>query len=161
MIIKFMLNNMKKNLDADPSDKLSEVLRNDFGLLSVNSSCNTGRCGGCTVLKDNLPVPACMVRMFTVRNSNILTYEYISTTKEFETITKVFESIGCNFCQFCRHGKLLVIYSLVMGKSQLTDKDIYEALSGNICNCTDFQSMANGIKMALNAIKRGKRADRR
>ena len=161
MIIRFMLNNMKKNLDADPSDKLSDVLRDDFGLLSVNSGCNTGRCGGCTVLKDNIPVPACMVRMFSVRNANILTYEYISTTKEFETITKVLEAMGCNFCDFCKHGKMMTIYSLVINSGQLTDKDIYEALSGNICNCTDFQSMAAGIKLAVNAINRGKRAERR
>ncbi len=156
-----MLNNMKKNLDADPNDKLSDVLRDDFGLLSVNSCCNTGRCGGCTVLKDNIPVPSCMVRMFSVRNSNILTYEYISTTKESETITKVLNAMGCNFCNFCKHGKLVTIYSLVQSSAQLTDKDVYEALSGNICNCTDFQSMAAGVKLALNAIKRGKRAERK
>ena len=161
MIIRFMLNNMKKNLDADPSDKLSDVLRDDFGLLSVNSGCNTGRCGGCTVLKDNIPVPACMVRMFSVRNANILTYEYISTTKEFETITKVLEAMGCNFCDFCKHGKMMTIYSLVINSGQLTDKDIYAALSGKTCNCTEFQSMAAGIKLAVNAIKRGKRAERR
>ena len=152
MIIRFMLNNMKKNLDADPADKLSDVLREDFGLLSVNSCCNTGRCGGCTVLKDNIPVPACMVRMFSVRNSNILTYEYISTTKEFETITNVLGAMGC---------KMITVYSLVMNATPLSDKEIYEALSGNICNCTDFQSMAAGIRLAINAIKRGKRAERR
>lgn len=161
MIIKFMLNNMKKNLDAGPDDKLSDVLRDDFGLLSVNSCCNTGRCGGCTVLKDNIPVPACMVKMFSVRNSNILTYEYISTTKEFETITKVLDAMGCNFCNFCKHGKMITIYSLIQNAVPLTDKDIYEALSGNICNCTDFQSMAAGIKLAINAIKRGKRGERK
>ena len=161
MIIKFMLNNMKKNLDANPADKLSDVLRNDFGLLSVNSSCNTGHCGGCTVLKDNIPVPACMVRMFSVRNANILTYEYISTTTEFATITKVLEALGCNFCDFCKYGKMITIYYLVKNSAQLSDKDIYEALSGNICSCTDFQSMSAGIKLAINAIKRGKRAERR
>ncbi|MBR4158882.1 MAG: iron-sulfur cluster-binding protein [Spirochaetia bacterium] len=157
MIIRFMLNNMKKNLDADPADKLSDVLRDDFGLQSVNSGCNTGRCGGCTVLKDNIPVPACMVKMFSVRNSNILTYEYISTTIEFETITKVLNAMGCNFCDFCKHGKMITIYSLIMNGIPLTDKEIYDALSGNICNCTDFQSMATGIRLAMNAIKRGKR----
>ena len=161
MIIKFTLNNMKKNLDADPSDKLSDVLRDDFGLLSVNSGCNTGRCGGCTVLKDNIPVPACMVRMFSVRNSNILTYEYISTTKDFETITKVLNAMGCNFCDFCKHGKMITIYALLQGGGPLTNKDIYEALSGNICNCTDFESMATGISLALNTLKRGKRAERK
>ena len=161
MIIKFILNNMKKNLEADPNDKLSEVLRNDFGLRSVNSCCNTGHCGGCTVLKDNMPVPACMVRMFSVRNSSILTYEYISTTKEFSTISSVLETGGCHFCEFCRYGKMLTIYSMVMNSAQLTDNDIYEKLSGNICNCTDFQSLATAIRQAINAIKRGKRAEHR
>lgn len=161
MIIRFMLNNMKKNLDADPADKLSDVLRDDFGLQSVNSCCNTGRCGGCTVLKDNLPVPACMVRMFSVRNSSILTYEYISTTKEFEIIKEVLEAMGCNFCDFCKHGKLITIYSLIMNSVPLTEKEIYEALSGNICNCTDFQTLAGAIRLAVNSIKRGKRAERK
>jgi aerobic-type carbon monoxide dehydrogenase small subunit (CoxS/CutS family) len=161
MIIKFMLNNMKKNLDADPGDTLSDVLRNDFGLRSVNSCCNTGRCGGCTVLKDNIPVPACMVKMFSVRNSNILTYEYISTTKEFKEITKVLEAMGCSFCDFCKHGKMITIYSLLQSSVQLSEKDVYEALSGNICNCTDFQTMAAGVKLAVNTLKRGKRAERK
>ena len=161
MIIRFMLNNMKKNLDADPADKLSDVLRDDFGLQSVNSCCNTGRCGGCTVLKDNLPMPACMVRMFSVRNSSILTYEYISTTKEFGIIKEVLEAMGCNFCDFCKHGKLITIYSLIMNSVPLTEKEIYEALSGNICNCTDFQTLAGAIRLAVNSIKRGKRAERK
>ena len=156
-----MLNNMKKNLDADPADKLSDVLRDDFGLQSVNSCCNTGRCGGCTVLKDNIPVPACMVKMFSVRNSNILTYEFISTTKEFQTITEVLEAMGCNFCDFCKHGKMIIIYSLVMNGVTLTDKEIYDALSGNICNCTDFQSMAESIRCAIRSVKREKRAERK
>ena len=159
--MNFYLNGKPVSHEGDPAARLLDVLRDDFGLLSVNSGCNTGRCGGCTVLKDNIPVPACMVRMFSVRNANILTYEYISTTKEFETITKVLEAMGCNFCDFCKHGKMMTIYSLVINSGQLTDKDIYEALSGNICNCTDFQSMAAGIKLAVNAIKRGKRAERR
>ena len=161
MIIKFTLNNEKVSINVDPGATLSEVLRNEFKLYSVNECCTSGNCGGCTVLKDKLPVPACMVKMYSVKNSNILTFEHIMTTKEFDVIKKVFDACECKFCDFCRHGKFMTIYALLKSNSALSEKDIYEALSGNTCSCTDFTSLCTAIKLASNALKRGKRAERK
>jgi len=161
MITKFILNGKNVSINVDSGATLSEVLRQEFKLYSVNECCTSGNCGGCTVLKNNLPVPACMVKMYSVKNSNIITYEHIKGTAEFDTIVKIFDAFECKFCNFCRHGKFIAIYALLKNNSSLSEKDIYEALSGNICCCTDFTSLCIAIKLASNALKRGKRAERK
>lgn len=156
MIIEFKLNNRNIKLNTDPGKKLSDVLRKEFGYYSVNECCNTGRCGGCTVLRNNLPVPACMISMFSVSNSEIYTYEWIEETPEFEIVSKVLDAYGCRFCDFCHNGKMITIYAFLKSNTKPEKKDILEAMSGNSCSCTDHNSMTEGIRLAASAIKRGK-----
>ncbi|MCQ2604213.1 MAG: 2Fe-2S iron-sulfur cluster-binding protein [Spirochaetia bacterium] len=156
MLIKFILNKKQVAVDADPMDSLSEILRTKFSIDSVNECCNTGRCGGCTVLKNNLPVPSCMIHMFTVRNANILTFEHIKTTREYSIIDKTLKTYNCIFCDYCSTGRIITIYSLLKNSDKLNNDDIYRALSGNICNCTDLKTMTIGIRLAFNALKRGR-----
>lgn len=158
MIIKFTLNHKSVSIDTDPGRKLAEVLRNEFNLLSVKENCVTGRCGACTVLKNNLPVPACAISMFTVKNCVISTFEEIAETKKYNIMKEAFAAAGCSFCDFCFHGKMLTIYSLLDSYDELTDPVIYKALSGNVCSCSDFDSIVKGIKIASIAIRRIKHA---
>ncbi len=156
MLIDFTLNNRHIKLNTDPGRKLSDVLRKEFGYYSVNECCNTGRCGGCTVLRNNLPVPACMISMFSVKGSEIFTFEWIEQTKEYDTISKVLDAYGCRFCDFCHSGKMITIYAYLKSNPKPEKYDILEAMSGNSCSCTDLQSIADGIRLAASAIKRGK-----
>ena len=84
-----MLNSSKVILDAKPSESLLEVLRRQ-GLLSVKEGCTKGRCGSCTVLLDDRPVPSCVIPVGIVRNASIETLEFFLLTKEGEDITAGF-----------------------------------------------------------------------
>lgn len=154
MIIKFNLNNQYVEIDANPAARLSSILRDNFGLLSTKESCLCGECGCCTVLLDNEPVPSCVIPIFTIAEKNIVTLEQFQKTESYEIIRKSLNSASCNLCRYCMQGRFLVIHYIIQKNRDLSDNDIYEALSGNRCECTDFKSLKKGIKMALLTIRR-------
>lgn len=158
MNIRFILNNSEAIIDVNPQSRLSSVLRDSFGLLSTKESCYYGECGSCTVLLDGEPVPSCVVPVFTVKNRNVLTLEGFEKSENYEIIKKSLKNAGCNLCGFCYQGRVLVINYIIEKYHELSDTDIYEALSGNRCECTDFKSLKKGIKLAHLTLKRKKKA---
>ena len=158
MIIRFILNNLEAVIDVNPQSRLSSILRDNFGLLSTKESCYNGDCGSCTVMIDNEPVPSCMVPIFTIKNKNIMTYEGFEKTDNCEIIKKSLKSAGCNLCGYCLQGRMLVIQHIIEKYTELSDNDIFEALSGNRCECTDFKSLKKGVKLAHLTLSRKKKA---
>ena len=67
MRIDFTLNGKKVSIDTRPERRLIDVLREDFGLVSVKNACYSGECGSCTILLDDQTVPSCQVPVFSVR----------------------------------------------------------------------------------------------
>lgn len=158
MIIKFNLNNQYIEIDVNQAARLSSVLRDNFGLLSTKESCLCGECGCCTVLLDNEPVPSCVIPIFTVTDKTIVTLEHFQKTENYEIIRKSLKSANCNLCRYCMQGRFLVIHYIIQKNRELSDNDIYESLSGNRCECTDFKSLKKGIKMAFLTIRRKEKA---
>ncbi len=158
MIIRFILNSIEAVIDVNPHSRLSSILRDNFGLLSTKESCYNGECGACTVLLDDEPVPACVIPVFTVKNRSVVTLEGFEKTENYEIIRKSLKSSGCNLCKYCYQGRILVIHHLLQQYSELNDNEIFEALSGNRCECTDFKSLKKGIKLANLTLNRKKKA---
>ena len=154
MTIKFVLNNIEVLVDIDPFTRLSTILRENFGLLFTKESCYSGECGGCTILLDGVPVPSCVILAFTLKNREVITLENYEKTENCDIIKKSLKNAGCHLCQYCRQGRLLVIQHLIERHKELSDKDISEALSGNLCQCIDIKSLKKGIKLAHLTIKR-------
>jgi len=156
MTIKFLLNNIEVIVDIDPFTRLSTVLRENFGLVFTKESCFSGECGACTVLLDGVPVPSCVILAFTVKNREVITLEYFEKTENCDIIKKSLKSAGCYLCGYCQQGRLLVIQHLIEQHKELSDADISETLSGNLCGCIDIKSLKKGIKLAHLTIKRKK-----
>ena len=161
MILKFNLNNKDISIETDPAVRLSTLLRESFSMLNTKENCYNGHCGACTVLLNNNPVPSCIIPVFTVEGKNVVTLEGFQERDEFEIIDKSLKNAGADICSYCRQGRILVIYSLLLKNMELSDKQIYKALSGNRCECTDFKSLKKGIKLALLTYNRKKRAKHR
>ncbi len=158
MILKFKLNNKHISIETDPSGRLSTLLRESFNMLNTKENCYNGHCGACTVLINDNPVPSCVIPAFTVKGKNVVILEGFRKTEEYEIINKSLINAGADICGYCRQGRILVIYSLINNNMELTDSQIYKALSGNRCECTDFKSLKKGIKLALLTYNRKKRA---
>lgn len=104
MNIPVILNGEKIFFQADSEEKLSAVLRRN-GCLSVKTACAKGRCGSCTVLLNEKPVPSCRLPVALAINQKIETLEGFSKSGEYTAIMKGFEKAGIELCGFCNSGK--------------------------------------------------------
>ena len=159
MRIQFHLNNQTVEIEADADERLSDVLRRDFGLLSVRKSCMQGTCGSCTVLLNDHPVPSCMLPVFAVAGKNIITLEAFSTTQEYKDIIAAFDREGITLCGFCSAGTVLTAHSIVQKHWNPTDEQIRDAYIGIVCRCTDITSITAALKQVCRS-KRSKRHEK-
>lgn len=151
MKIPVTLNNTKTVFDAEPSESLLSVLRNEH-IFSVKYGCSKGRCGNCMILLNDNPVPSCTLPVGTVRDSTIVTLEYFKTYPEYTAITTGFSQAGIHLCGYCNAGKIFTAYALIKKMTKLEVKSIYAAIKDLNCCCTDNESLINGILNAF-AIK--------
>ncbi len=154
MKIKFKLNGIEVEVDADPASRLLDILREEFGLVGVKEGCGEGECGACAVLLDGKLVHSCLVPLANVMGREVITVEGLRDTEEFRIIEESLLDAGAVQCGFCTPGFVVSIYALLKSNPDPSDKDIREAISGNLCRCTGYQMIVDGIKLAA---KRGEK----
>ena len=147
MKIPVLLNSEKRILDAKPEESLRDVLRRE-GYLSVKEGCGKGKCGSCTVLLDDKPVPSCIIPAGIVRNASIDTLEFFSLTKDAEDIISGFKQAGMNMCGFCNSARIFSAYALLQKVYRPTAKDLEHLADCIECTCCDRKTFMNGIVYA-------------
>lgn len=153
MKITFNLNGNNTIVDADPAQTLLEILREDLQLTGTKKGCGKGECGACTVFLQNEIVNSCLLPLKQVENKNVVTIEGIKKTKYFAPIQKAFEDAGAVQCGFCIPGFIMATVNFLRNtglNNKVEDKDIKEALSGNLCRCTGYVKIIDAVKICLN-----------
>ena len=145
MKIEFRLNNKDVNINVSSNMRLVDVLRDEFGLLSVHSECGRGECGRCTVLLDNQLAAACMLPMFKVKGKEVMTFEGFSKTPAYEDISKGFQLAGCFPCRHCETPRILAAHSLLDSTYRPEETEIAGFMSFLNCHCLDFTTLFYGI----------------
>ena len=151
--ISFILNGRKISVYVPPNITLADMLHDYLGLTSVKKGCDTGECGACTVLLNDNPVTSCLVLAPQVEGQRVITVEGIIKGYELHPLQKSFIKRAGFQCGFCTPGILLTSIALLKEKPDLTDKEIKEALSGNLCRCTGYVQIIESIKDALEYVK--------
>ena len=103
MKIPLTLNGKKIILTSEPTDSLMHILRKEQ-FYSVKCGCEKGICGNCLVLMDGNPVPSCKIPMGIIRDSNIVTLEYLKTDPLYQDIMSGFSQAGIHMCGYCNAG---------------------------------------------------------
>ncbi|TFG83056.1 MAG: (2Fe-2S)-binding protein [Erysipelotrichales bacterium] len=152
MDIKFTLNEVDVTLRTSPTRRLLDVLREDFQCFSIKEGCGEGECGACSVLLDGKLVNACLIAIATIANHRIMTLEGYRTTERFEAIKKGFAIAGSVQCGFCTPGMVLAAEALLCENPQPSASEIRSAIEGNLCRCTGYTMIVDGI---LTAAKEG------
>lgn len=149
MKISFNLNEERVQVDTIPNERLLHVLRREFRLNSLKPSCLNGQCGSCTVLINGKPVPSCIVPIFKVEGTEIITLEHFKTTEEYKIIANGFEQAGVNMCGFCDAGKIFFAYSILNSGIEFSEKETEEKIrriySSSMCRCTSFEDLLSAI----------------
>ena len=148
MKIPVILNDEKVILNADPDEKLSDVLRK-LKLYSVKEGCSKGHCGSCSVLLDGKSISSCLVPAGILRNCRIVTLEHFVKTPDGMDIQKGFIQAGVTPCGFCNASRFFAAYNAAI-KNQRPDQQELEEIADSVkCTCTDSRTFINGILYAI------------
>ncbi len=146
--IAFRLNGIERRVAVDIARRLLDFLRDEAGLTAVKEGCGEGECGACSVLMDGRLVNACLVPMAVVGGSEIVTLEGLRETAEGRIIIEAFADSGSVQCGFCTPGMVMAAYALLKEHPDPTEEQIRVGLSGNLCRCTGYTMLIDGVRMA-------------
>ncbi len=149
MKIEFTLNNKAVNVDLPPEHRLLDVLREKFGLRSLKEGCGEGECGACAVLLDGNVVASCILPIGKVNGHSVETVEGIYESGSFKSIQEAFKEAGAVQCGFCTPGMVISTEALLRRNTNPTQEDIRNAITGNLCRCTGYNMIIEGIKLAV------------
>jgi carbon-monoxide dehydrogenase small subunit len=145
--IELRLNGERLSVEVLPREVLLDVLRTRLGVKSPKVGCERGDCGACTVLLDGASVRSCLVLAVEVDGHEVTTVEGI----EHDGLTAVQEAMieHSSFqCGFCAPGIVVVAAELVAHTPHPTAEEVREAISGNLCRCTGYESIVDAVVAA-------------
>jgi len=151
--LQITVNGTEEELDIAPRRLLSDVLRNELGLTGTKRGCTTAKCGACTALVDGDPVKACNVLAMQAQGSEVTTVEGLADDGELDPVQEAFWEEYSFQCGFCTPGFLMNTKALLQNNPDPSEEKIREHLSGNICRCTGYVNIINGVKAAAKKMQ--------
>jgi len=146
--------NGKKTQPIDvPGDMpLLWVLRDVLDLKGTKFGCGIGACGACTVHVGGRAVRGCQAPISRV-TADVKTIECLSPDGA-HPLQKAWMEVDVPQCGYCQAGQLMSAAALLASKPKPTDKDIDDAMSGNVCRCGTYLRIREAIHLAANGGKR-------
>ena len=135
-------------VDVPSNMTLLGLLREKLALTATKNGCSAGECGACTVLMNGEPVNSCMVLAVECDGSEIITVEGLATDGRHDPLQQAIIDSGGVQCGFCTPGILIAARALLDRNPQPSENDIREALVGNLCRCTGYVRIIEGIQEA-------------
>ena len=139
---------------AEKNQKLIRFLRDSLRLTSVKDGCSEGACGTCTVLIDGKATKACVPQTDKLEGKSIVTVEGLSDF-EREAFTYAFGKAGAVQCGFCIPGMVMSAKGLLDQNPSPTREEAAFAIRNNICRCTGYVKIIDGILLAAAVLRSG------
>lgn len=153
--LDFRVNEREYSLNIDERLRLIDVLRDLIGLTGTKEGCGEGECGACSVIMDGKLVNSCLVMAFQAQGSSIITIEGLGDEENLDPIQRGFLETGAVQCGYCIPGMILAAKVLLDKNQNPTDEEIRKAISGNLCRCTGYNKIVEGIKKASFYLRGG------
>jgi len=144
-----------KCVTAEKNQKLIRYLRDELRLTSVKDGCSEGACGTCTVLVDGKATKACVFNTDKMEGKTVLTVEGLSELEK-QAYVYAFGEAGAVQCGFCTPGMIMAAKGLLDQNPDPTDEEIAFALRNNICRCTGYVKIIDGVRLAAKYLREGK-----
>ena len=134
---------------------LSDFLRHELGLTGTHVGCEHGVCGACTILLDGQSIRSCLIFAVQTNGHEIATVEGLAESKDnLHPIQQGFWEAHGLQCGFCTPGILMTLVPFLEENPDPTDREIREAISGNLCRCTGYQHIVDAVKLAAEMMRR-------
>jgi carbon-monoxide dehydrogenase small subunit len=134
-------------LEVEPRRLLVDLLRDDLDLTGTKVGCDTSSCGTCTVHLDGRAVKSCTVLAVQADGSTVRTVESLAPDPfTLHPLQAAFVEHHGLQCGYCTPGMLMSALDLIERNPAPSDDDIREAIHGNFCRCTGYQSIVTSIR---------------
>ena len=146
------INGKPVELDADPDMPLLWALRDVAGLTGTKFGCGIAQCGACTVLVDGEPVRSCVTPVGSV-SGDITTIEGLAAQDgTLSAVQQAWVEGQVAQCGYCQSGQVLAAKALLDANPSPTDKDIDEAMAGNLCRCGTYPRIRAAVHAAAKKL---------
>jgi aldehyde oxidoreductase len=143
--ISLTVNGVARMCAGDPSTRLSDALRDTFGLTGTKVGCNAGDCGACTVHLNGTEACSCLVAIGQCEGASIVTVEGLAAGGKLTALQRAFHAHGAAQCGICTPGMLMAASGLLARNAQPTKLQVEDALGGVLCRCTGYQKIVEAI----------------
>ena len=152
-MLNITVNGKAASVDAEPDMPLLWAIREDLKLTGTKFGCGMALCGACTVHLDGQPVRSCSTPMSAAAGKKVVTIEAIGASKAGKAVQAAWVKHDVPQCGYCQSGQIMSATALLAAKPRPSDKDIDEAMSGNICRCGTYNQIKAAIKDAAVALQ--------
>ncbi|UQY45104.1 (2Fe-2S)-binding protein [Mixta hanseatica] len=148
-VIELKVNGICVRREVDDNRRLIDFLREDLQLTGTKEGCSVGECGACTVILEGKAVCSCLLLAAQCDGAQITTVEALRHDKIGQRLQSAFVRHGGVQCGFCTPGFLMSAKALLDATPRPSDRQIYDALEGNLCRCTGYRPIIKSIKAVL------------
>jgi carbon-monoxide dehydrogenase small subunit len=146
------VNGEQRSAVVDARTTLADFLRHELALTGTHLGCEHGVCGSCTVLVDGASARSCLMLAVQAAGTEITTIEGLAVDGELNHLQQAMRESHGFQCGFCTPGFMMTATELLRENPRPSEAQVREAISGNICRCTGYQSIVNGIMHAAELI---------
>ncbi len=152
--IRIDVNGTPRTCTVEPRLTLADCLRQVFGLTGTHLGCEHGVCGACTVLVDGVSARSCLMLAVQADGAAVRTIEGLaSPSGRMHPLQEAFHRNHGLQCGYCTPGMLMTLVEFLAETPDPTEAQVREAISGNLCRCTGYQSIVAAVMEAAAMIR--------
>lgn len=147
-MLTLIINGKQHNVDLPEDTPILWTLRDQLGMTGTKFGCGMALCGACTVHLDGEPIRSCITPISAAAGKKITTIEAVAEDKVGKSVQDAWMALGVPQCGYCQAGQIMSATALLKVTPHPTDKEIDDAMSGNICRCGTYTRIKAAIKQA-------------
>jgi aerobic carbon-monoxide dehydrogenase small subunit len=154
--ITLTVNGQAHSIRVEARRTLVDAIREDCGQTGTHIGCEHGVCGACTVLVDGAPVRSCLMFAVQADGKNIRTVEGLANGEELNALQRAFMEHHGLQCGFCTPGFLMLVTGVLEREPGITDEELVDVLSSNLCRCTGYQNIVKAVRAVAAELRQRK-----
>ena len=146
--VRFRLNGVETDVDADPDRSLLDILRGQLGMTGSHFGCGANECGACNVIIGDRAVASCDTPLWSVADKDITTIEGLGTAQQPHALQTAFIAEQALQCGYCIPGILISAAALLKKNPNPSDPEVRAALDRNLCRCGSHNRIVKAVLRA-------------
>jgi len=151
--ITLTINGRAHAIRVEPRRTLADAIRDECGQTGTHLGCEHGVCGACTIIVDGEPVRSCLMFAVQAVGKAIRTVEGLADGDTLNPLQRAFIEHHSLQCGFCTPGFLMLVTAVLEREPDISDEDLVDILSSNLCRCTGYQNIVKAVRAAADQMR--------